>query len=174
VLEALASGLAMLMGNASKILQTVAANIDRDVLTPLLSSLYDMVMLTDTSGLLTGEEQVKVMGVNVAVQKETQRSRQLEFLQLTANPADIQIMGPKGRANLLREAGKNLGLDGVEIVPSEDELEKMQAQAQQVAQAQGQPGHGGMGDQAAEAQGGQPSQPNGQQGPRTQIVGGPH
>jgi hypothetical protein len=81
-----ASGLAMLMGNASKILQTVAMNIDRDVLDPLLQTLYDMIMLTDTSGLLTGQESIRVMGVTVAVQKETQRSRQLEFLQITANP----------------------------------------------------------------------------------------
>src|SRR5207344_698781 len=44
-----ASGLAMLMGNAAKILQTVAANIDNDVISPALDGLYDMVMLTDTS-----------------------------------------------------------------------------------------------------------------------------
>ena len=42
-----ASGLAMLMGNAAKILQTVAANIDNDVIEPVISELYDMVMLTD-------------------------------------------------------------------------------------------------------------------------------
>jgi hypothetical protein len=69
-----ASGLAMLMGNASKILQTVAANIDRDVTTPALQGLYDLVMLTDQSGLLTGEETVRVLGVTVAIQRETLRS----------------------------------------------------------------------------------------------------
>jgi hypothetical protein len=164
----------MLMGNASKILQTVAANIDRDVLEPLLSGLMDMVLLTDTSGLLTGEETVRVLGVNVAVQKETQRSRQLEFLQQTNNPTDAQIMGPKGRAAVLREVAKTLGLDGTEIIPSEDELDQQQAQAAAMAAAQGVPGHGGMGDQAAQAQGGQPSQPNRQNGPRTQVVSGPH
>ena len=47
-----ASGLAMLMGNAAKILQTVAANIDNDVIEPAVAELYDMVMLTDTTGLL--------------------------------------------------------------------------------------------------------------------------
>lgn len=169
-----ASGLAMLMGNASKILQTVAANIDRDVLDPLLNSLFDMLMLTDTTGLLTGEEQVRVMGVAVAVQKETQRSRQLEFLQQTANPMDSAIIGPKGRAAILRAVSKTLGLDGEEIVPSDDELDAQQAQAKAAAQQQGVPGHAGLGGQAAQAQGAQPSQPNGQQGPRTQIVSGPH
>jgi hypothetical protein len=168
-----ASGLAMLMGNASKILQTVAANIDRDVLDPLLSALYDMVMLTDTSGILTGEEKVRVLGVSVALQKETQRARQLEFLQITANPIDSQIVGPKGRAAILRNVASTIGLPGAEIVPSEEQLDAMQKMAEQAAQAQGIPGHGGMGENAADAQGGQAGTgASGDMGPRTQLSGG--
>ena len=168
-----ASGLAMLMGNASKILQTVAANIDRDVLDPLLSALYDMVMLTDTSGMLTGEEKVRVLGVSVAVQKETQRARQLEFLQITANPIDAQIVGPKGRAAILRNVASTIGLPGEQIVPSEDELDSQQKMAQALAQQQAMPGHAGMGDQAAAAQGGQnDTGASGDMGPRTNISGG--
>jgi hypothetical protein len=168
-----ASGLAMLMGNASKILQTVAANIDRDVLEPLLGGLFDMVMLTDQSGLLTGEEKVRVLGVSVAVQKETQRARQLEFLQITANPVDAQIVGPKGRAAILRNVATTIGLPGEDIVPTEDQLDQMQKQAAAVAQAQGQPGHGGMGNNAANAQGGQAGTgASGDMGPRTNISGG--
>lgn len=166
-----ASGLAMLMGNASKILQTVAANIDRDVFEPLLSSLLDMVMLTDESGLLTGEERVRVMGVSVAVQKETQRARQLEFLQITANPMDAQIVGPKGRATILRSVANTIGMPGAEIVPSEEQLDAMQKQAQMMAQQNGVPGHGGMG--GADAQGGQRGTgASGDMGPRTNISGG--
>lgn len=168
-----ASGLAMLMGNASKILQTVAANIDRDILDPLLSALYDMVMLTDQSGILTGEEKVRVLGVSVAVQKETQRARQLEFLQITANPVDSQIVGPKGRAAILRNVASTIGLPGAEIVPSEETLDAMQKMAQAAAQSQGIPGHGGMGEQSADAQGGQAGTgASGDMGPRTNISGG--
>jgi hypothetical protein len=168
-----ASGLAMLMGNASKILQTVAANIDRDVLDPLLSALYDMVMLTDNSGILTGEEKVRVLGVSVAVQKETQRARQLEFLQITANPVDAQIVGPKGRAAILRNVASTIGLPGEEIVPSEDELDVQQKMAQALAQGQSMPGHAGMGENAADAQGGRAGTgASGDMGPRTNISGG--
>lgn len=168
-----ASGLAMLMGNASKILQTVAANIDRDVLDPLLSALYDMVMLTDTSGMLTGEEKVRVLGVSVAVQKETQRARQLEFLQITANPVDSQIVGPKGRAAILRNVATTIGLPGEQIVPSEDELDAQEKMAQAQAQAQAVPGYAGMGENAAQAQGGQQDTgASGDMGPRTNISGG--
>lgn len=117
-----ASGLAMLMGNASKILQTVAANVDRDVMEPALTALYDMVMLTDTTGMLNGDENIRVMGVNVAVQRETQRIRQLEFLQITTNPLDAQIIGVTGRANVLRSIAGEIGLDGERIVPPDDEL----------------------------------------------------
>lgn len=125
-----ASGLAMLMGNASKILQTVAANIDRDVMNPALISLYDMIMLTDTTGILSGDENVRVMGVNVAVQRETQRVRQLEFLQITANPIDAQIIGIPGRAKVLRSVASEIGLDGEGIVPPDDQLAASMQQAQ--------------------------------------------
>jgi hypothetical protein len=158
-----AAGLAMLMGNASKILQTVAANIDRDVMEPALSGLFDMLMLTDTSGLLTGEEKVRVMGVNVAVQRETQRSRQLEFLAATANPIDAQIMGPKGRAAILGTVAQTLGMDGQQIVPTDDQIDKMQ---QQHAAAPAPP----LGQQGAQAQGSQQGPiATGDTGPRTPV-----
>ena len=154
-----ASGLAMLMGNASKILQTVAANVDRDVFDPLMTMLYDMVMLTDTTGLLSGNESVRVMGVAVAIQRETQRSRQIEFLQVTANPIDMAIIGPKGRAKVLRPVAQNLGLPGEEIVPTDEELEAMQKQ------------QAAMADAAAQAQGGQKGDPSsGDMGPRTNLT----
>lgn len=153
-----ASGLAMLMGNASKILQTVAANIDRDVMEPALDMLYDMIMLTDTTGLLHGDENIRVMGVNVAVQRETQRIRQLEFLQITANPLDAQIIGPMGRAKVLRSVSNEIGLDGEAIVPPDDEL---QAAMMPPADQGGPGGPGGPGDPAAQAQGNQAPAPGG-------------
>ena len=131
-----ASGLAMLMGNASKILQTVSANIDRDVMEPALLQLADLIMLTDTTGILNGEERISVQGVNVAIQRETLRQRQIEFLSATINPTDQKIVGLKGRAAILRAVASTIGLDGEEIVPPEQVMEKMEAQEQQQA-AQG-------------------------------------
>lgn len=153
-----ASGLAMLMGNASKILQTVAANIDRDVMEPALTMLYDMVMLTDTTGILNGDENIRVMGVNVAMQRETQRMRQLEFLQITANPLDAQIVGVTGRAKVLRSVASEIGLDGDSIVPPDDELAARERQQQEMMAA------------AAQAQGGQAPAPGGSDGPQTNVV----
>jgi hypothetical protein len=132
------SGLSMLMNNAQKILQTVAANVDTDVLKPLLSALYDLIMLTDKTGMLSGGEQVMVNGVHVSVQKETERQKQLQFLQITANPIDSEVVGPLGRTRLLRAIAKGMGLPD-DIVPDDQTMQeqikqKQQMQAQQQAQ----------------------------------------
>jgi len=155
-----ASGLAMLMGNAAKILQTVAANIDGDVIEPAISELYDMVMLTDRTGMLRGDENIVVLGVNVAMQRETQRQRQLEFLQITANPIDSQIMGVPGRATVLRAVSEGIGLPGADIVPPEEEIK---------AQMGG--GAGGPGAPPGGGPAAPPAPPGAPQGPQTNVVG---
>jgi hypothetical protein len=137
-----ASGLSMLMGNAQKVLQTVASNVDEDVMDPLLSYLYDIIMLTDQSGILTGEEEVRVRGTQVAIQKETERQRQLQFLQITANPLDMQIIGEIGRARVLRSLSSDLGL-GDDIVPDDQTLQaQLDAQRRLQAVSQAMLAHG--------------------------------
>ena len=170
-----ASGLAMLMGNSAKILQTVAANIDIDIVEPSVTDLYDMVMLTDQTGTLRGDESIDVLGVSVAMQRETQRQRQLEFLQITGNPIDMQIMGVRGRANVLRPVADGIGLDGEDIVPPDDEIAMM---------TQGGPGGpppsggapGAPGAPAGVPPGAAPgvapaAAPSPPQGPQTNVVG---
>jgi len=84
--------------------------------------------------VFNGNEKIQVKGVNVAVQRETQRSRQLEFLQITANPIDAPILGTKGRANILRSVADTIGMDGDNIVPSEEEIAQQEAEAEAQAQ----------------------------------------
>lgn len=133
------SGMQMILQGASKILQNVAANVDRDVIEPALSNLLDMILLTDQSGLLSGEEKLRILGVNVAMEKETELQKKLQFLQLTANPIDMQVIGIKGRAVVLKDIADDLNMPGNDIVPTEQELEaqqKEQEAQQQVAAAQ--------------------------------------
>ena len=132
-----ASGLAMLMNNASKVMQNVAANIDEDILTPMITTLYDMVMLTDP-GVLRGDENIIVKGVTNAIQREQDRVRQLEFLNMTANPIDMQLVGMKGRASVLRAVATGLGLDYEDTVADDEALQE--ALAQQAAAQSAPPG----------------------------------
>lgn len=170
-----ASGLAMLMGNASKMLQTVASNVDTDIIEPLLQYLYDIIMLTDETGRLRGDERIMVKGVNVAIQRETERQRQLELLQATANPIDSQILGIRGRGALLRAVADQLGLDGQMVVPSDEELQQREKAAQAVATAQQMMANVGVPSEedAAQAQGGQTggqeTGPREIQGPRVDL-----
>ena len=164
-----ASGLSMLMGNAQKVLQTVAANIDIDVVRGILSSLYDMIMLTDQSGILSGDEQIKVNGVVVALQKETEQQKQLQFLQITGNPIDMQIVGMTGRARVLRSLAQALGLPD-DIVPDDDTIQEKEQQQQQMqaAQMMVQAAAG-----AAKAGGGGPGGPGGPGAPNAPALPGP-
>jgi hypothetical protein len=171
-----ASGLSMLMQNSAKILQTVCSNIDRDIISEVLEGLFDMIMQFDKSGILTGDEKAKVLGVATAIQRETERSRQLEFLQLTANPIDMQIIGPKGRAQVLRSIADKIGLPGENIVPTEEQLDQQQKVAAAMAMQQGIPGHASQQPEqpspGAQTQGQQAGPPaNNQQGPMTNNVG---
>jgi hypothetical protein len=144
-----ASGLAMLMGNASKTLQNVAASIDRDVIQPALYDLFDMIMVTQP-GTFKGDELIVVKGVNHAVKREQDRMRQLEFLQLTANPIDQALMGPIGRANILRSVAGNLGLEHERVLPDDEELRQQMNAPPQLNLAA--PGAGGAPQEGGDPQ----------------------
>lgn len=125
-----ASGLSMLMGNASKLLQQVASNVDVDIFEDTLQQLFDLVMLTGAgSAPLRGDEKIVVKGAATVIAREAERARQLEFLGLTANPMDMQIMGMEGRAEVLRSISQDLGMPNAKIVPTRDELAERQRQA---------------------------------------------
>lgn len=130
-----ASGLAMLINNASKVLQNVAGNVDEHIISPVVQELYDMVMLTDETGMLRGDEEIVVNGVRSIAKQEQDRVRQLEYLQLTANPIDMNIIGMQGRAALLRSLANKLGLDYERIIPDDVQPPVQAAAPQQVGGA---------------------------------------
>lgn len=136
-----ASGLSMLMGNANRSMISIAGSVDNKVQEPLLQKLYDLILLVTGTQVLRGDENIVVRGATLAEAKETDRMRQLEFLQMTMNPIDTQIMGIQGRANVLRSVSKTLGMEGDEVVPTSEMLLQQQQQAmmqQQAAQQGGQ------------------------------------
>jgi len=105
------------------------------VMKGLLTAVYDMIMLTDESGMLSGEEQIVVSGVKVAIQKETERQKQLQFLQITANPIDAPILGKPGRARVLRSVAQNLGMPD-DVVPDDQEIAQQLKAEQDLQKAQ--------------------------------------
>lgn len=131
-----ASGLAMLQGNVQTVIKHMAHSIDRDVVNSVLQIIYAMTILTDTTGLLRGDETIRVLGVEHALKREADKVRALEFLQITANPLDMQLVGMPARAEVLIEVAEQLGFDHRSIAEQiRKNLENAMAQQQMQAQA---------------------------------------
>jgi hypothetical protein len=130
-----ASGLSMLMENAAKGIKTAILSIDR-AMTDVLQRFYDHLMIYDDDDSIKGDMQIVPAGVVGTLLKESVQQRRNEFLQLTSNPVDIQILGAAGRAELLREAAKNLNMDIDKLIPDPDDIRKQQAEQQQMMQMQ--------------------------------------
>lgn len=129
-----ASGLSMLMENASKGIKQAISHIDRAV-RGVLQRFYVHNMLYDPDPTIKGDCMVETRGALGAIMRETLNARRNEFLAATANAVDLQIIGVDGRAELLREMARGLQMDADRLVPSRDKLQSMQqAQAQAAAQ----------------------------------------
>ena len=131
-----ASGLSMLMGSAGKGIRQVVMHIDTDVIHPVVKRQFLYNMRYDPDEAIKGDVEIIPKGaINLAV-KETVNVRRVEFLNATANPIDIEIMGPTGRAAILREVAKGLQMDVDEIVPSREKMSSNQQAAATMMAAQ--------------------------------------
>jgi len=131
------SGLSMLMGAAGKGIRQVVMHIDSDIVKPIVRRQFVYNMRYDGDESIKGDVSIVAKGaINLAV-KETVNVRRIEFLNATANPIDIEIIGKDGRAAILREIAKGLQMPVDEIVPSREKAEYgIQQQAlQQASQA---------------------------------------
>jgi phosphohistidine phosphatase SixA len=138
-----ASGISMMIGNASKVIKQLLGHIDTFVITPMLERLYYYNMRYSDDPDLKGDVKVVARGALSLQTKEAAQMRINEFLAATGNPVDMQIVGLEGRAELLRSAAKMLNVNPDKVVPPEPVLRMRQAmQAQQMQQMQ-QPQSGG-------------------------------
>lgn len=116
------SGLSMLMGSAGKGIRQVVMHIDSDVIKPIVERQYIYNMRYDDDESIKGDLQIMPRGAINLANRETMNVRRIEFLNATANPADMEIMGPDGRAALLREVAKGLQMPIDDIIPSRETL----------------------------------------------------
>ena len=130
-----ASGLSMLMDNAAKGIKSAVASID-NVVSSVVDRLYVHNMIYDPDMSCKGDFKVIAKGAMGLVAKEQLQVRRNEFLQATANPVDLQIVGLGGRAEILREVAKTLQMDTDKIVPTVEkmEFEQRKQQEQQMLQ----------------------------------------
>jgi hypothetical protein len=130
-----ASGLSMLMDNAAKGIKSAIMSIDR-VVQMVVERFYVHNMMFNPDPWIKGDFKIVARGAMGLIQKEAINVRRNEFMAATANPVDLQIMGPEGRAYLLREQAKGLQMDTDKIVPTTDRMKFKAEQVQQAIEAQ--------------------------------------
>lgn len=152
-----ATGLSMMIGNANKTIKQLVASVDINVLTPLLERLYEWKLRYDPASEIAGDLKIVARGALSLQAKEAAQQRRNEFLQITANPFDLQIMGLEGRAEVLRAQAKTLELNTDKVVPSAIVLKQ---RAMMMAMAGQQPGQeqGGEEGEGGGEEGGQSNQ----------------
>lgn len=133
-----ASGLSMLMGSAGKGIRQTIMHIDFDVIGPIVQAQYNWNMQYVDDPSIKGDCEIIPRGAVTLANREQLNVRRVEFLQATANPIDSKIVGPMGRAAILREVAKGLSMPVDDIVPTNEQLEVQQelerkAQEQQAA-----------------------------------------
>jgi len=138
-----ASGLAMLLNSAAKGLRRAIGNIDMHVIQPNIGAVFVNEMLYNSDESIKGDCKAVARGASAILIKDSAQQRRMQFLQMTANPFDMQIIGAKGRAAVLREVADTMELRPG-TVPDDEAVDKQQeeaaraqaAAAQQQAQAQ--------------------------------------
>ena len=141
-----ASGMSMMIGNASKQIKQTISSIDIHIIGPSIERAYQWLLQYDADADLKGDLKIVARGALSLVTKEAAQVRRNEFLAATGNPVDMQIIGLEGRAELLREASKSLNINPDKVVPSVSvirqraamaQMQMMQQQAAQPGQPQG-------------------------------------
>ncbi len=106
-----ASGLSMLITQASRGIKSVIKNIDKGLIIPSIEGLYDEISLEPKYRDMVGDLNLVARGSNALIEKEQRAVRMLEMLQATNNPVDQQLTGAEGRGYLLEETARAHGID---------------------------------------------------------------
>lgn len=130
-----AHGLSMLLESASKTIKDCIRNIDQGVIVPRVEYQFYWNIATDPRSNYTGDPKVRARGSSSLTLKGSEQMRRNEFLQITSNPIDQQIMGLSGRAELLRSIAEDLNMDE-NVIPSRLELKVQQDEQAKIAQGQ--------------------------------------
>lgn len=124
------SGLSMLMNSASRGVKAAIGEIDLYVVRGVVEQYYFLNMVEDPDPMIKGDVKVQARGATALLVKEQAHNDRLEFLQMTANEMDMQIIGIDGRAKMLREHAKVLDMPG--LIPDDDEFKaRLKEQAEQ-------------------------------------------
>jgi hypothetical protein len=120
-----ASGMSMLMGAANVAMKATIKNIDDYMVEPLIQSFYDYNMKWSDDDSIKGDSIIEARGSTALMSKEIKSERLLQFMQMTANPVDMEFIE---RRDLLKEVAMSLDIDAEKFLRTEDELDAIKQQ----------------------------------------------
>lgn len=113
-------GLSMLMGNAAKGVKMSIAIIDRQVIEPIITAYYNLIMMFDPDPTLKADAAVIARGSSGILQRELSQARATEVLQMLTPYAQAGIVPLPGLVRVLRDVIRGLGYDSDEVLPDPD------------------------------------------------------
>lgn len=140
-----ASGLSMMLGNAGKIVKSVALGVDLNVIGPAVERLFNHNMrYSKDPELKNTDVKVVARGATSLVVKESAQVRRSEFLNIIlSSPVVAGIIGEEAVADLLRTMASGLDMDSDRLIPPPEVIkarmfqqQQQQVQQQQLAQQQ--------------------------------------
>lgn len=140
-------GLSILMNNAAKGLRSILRHLDAGVIRPDATRTWLFNMLYHEDQSIKGDIKITARGALGQVVKESMFLRRQDFLKMTANPVDAEIIGLEGRRKQLEEQEETLDFPKNSIIPTAEDMEsrlKEKIQAPPEAAAAGAPGAGGV------------------------------
>jgi len=126
-----ATGMSMMMNNASRGIKQVVSNIDYGIIQPAIRRLYEWFMLYDPAAGFPGDIKIVAKGSQALVAKEQQTVRRNEFLNIALQPPVMEIIGRDGLAAILRSITEGLDFGADEVIPTESQLKIQEFKAQQ-------------------------------------------
>lgn len=139
-----AHGLSMLLNAASKIIKDAIMDIDDKVIKKMVYNTWIHTVMYDEDIEYKGDINIIARASEYLVVQDMLQARRQEFLGMTNNDLDMQIIGIEGRARVLREVAKGLKLSDNPVPDDQDLAARIQMSMVQRQQGQMAPPGGGQ------------------------------
>ena len=110
-------GLSMMMGNAAKGIKNSQLNVDRDVISEAVESMYMFNMKTSKDMSIKSDARVIARGATGLLQRELAQTRTVEVLQLLTPYAQGGLLPQEIIVEMLRNVLRNTGMDIDKFLP---------------------------------------------------------
>lgn len=127
------SGLSMLMGSANMAIKDQVKNFDDGITTPFITAMYHWNMQFSTDEDIKGDYAIVARGSASLIAKEMYTQYLIQFLNITNNPMDANIIK---RPEIIRNIADAFDLKSETFVMSDKEIQAQQQQQQAQQQAQ--------------------------------------